>query len=318
MFILMCFVLTTKVYSVIVITIKSDGSISPSTAPIYRNGTSYIFKSNIKGYIIVERDNIVIDGEGFTLKVSSACPVYKRNGIILSGRRNVTVKDMQIDMAWYGILVENCSNITISRVVITKSLHGIHLSNSSNNGIIESTVTSNYHDGIQVYSSTTNRIKRNIIQNNKEEGITLELSVNNIISENVIKNNLDGIVLIESSHNYIISNNITTNTDTGIWVLSSSENIIYHNNFIDNPVQIYTFNSNNVWDDSFVGNYWSNYEGFDGNGDGIGDIPYVIGKYNQDRYPLMDPYVIPELPNSFLLILLVGATLGIAIRRRFL
>jgi len=46
---------------------------------------------------------------------------------------------------------------------------------------------------------------------------------------------------------------------------------------------------NNTWDHGYPsgGNYWSNYNGTDSDGDGIGDTPYIIDENNQDRYPLM-------------------------------
>ena len=44
-------------------------------------------------------------------------------------------------------------------------------------------------------------------------------------------------------------------------------------------------------------NYWSDYEGIDSDGDGIGDSPYVIDEFNQDNQPLINPVQI--LPPPF-------------------
>jgi hypothetical protein len=45
----------------------------------------------------------------------------------------------------------------------------------------------------------------------------------------------------------------------------------------------------NSWDAGypFGGNYWSDYDGGDSDGDGIGDTPYYIDEGNVDHYPLM-------------------------------
>jgi len=46
----------------------------------------------------------------------------------------------------------------------------------------------------------------------------------------------------------------------------------------------------NVWDNGEEGNYWSDYNGIDTNGDGIGDTIYIIGANNQDNHPLMGTF----------------------------
>ena len=79
----------------------------------------------------------------------------------------------------------------------------------------------------------------------------------------------------------------------GIHLYSSSGNIFYHNNVIDNRwAQVVLYASpDNRWDNGCEGNYWSDYEGDDDNGDGIGDTPYIISNSPKgDSCPLMKPW----------------------------
>jgi len=55
-----------------------------------------------------------------------------------------------------------------------------------------------------------------------------------------------------------------------------------------------------TWDDGREGNYWSDYNGTDVNGDGIGDSAYVFDVQNEDRYPLMtSPVAPPTVASGF-------------------
>jgi len=85
----------------------------------------------------------------------------------------------------------------------------------------------------------------------------------------------------------------------------AENNLFYHNNFVNNYVNLmYSWNpemsNSNYWDNEKEGNYWSNYNGVDVDGDGIGDTPYSIYYKNVDYYPLMEPFdidsVTVELP----------------------
>jgi nitrous oxidase accessory protein NosD len=80
-----------------------------------------------------------------------------------------------------------------------------------------------------------------------------------------------------------------------------------------------------TWDNGKEGNYWSDYNGTDADGDGIGDTPYVIDVLNQDRYPLMQSYVATPTvaANVFVETVVVAAVLSaivivsvVAIRKR--
>jgi len=86
----------------------------------------------------------------------------------------------------------------------------------------------------------------------------------------------------------------------------------------------------NYWDDGYPsgGNYWGDYSGNDiysgsyqneTGSDGIGDTPYIIHgeKAAEDRYPFLEPLVIPEFPSLLILPLFMIATLlGVIVHRK--
>ena len=53
------------------ITINADGSVTPSTAPIQQAGNVYTLTSNVNGSITVERNNMILDGNGYTVSGGS-------------------------------------------------------------------------------------------------------------------------------------------------------------------------------------------------------------------------------------------------------
>ena len=271
--------------------IKADGSVEGTTDISSVDNVTYTFTDNINDEIIIERDNIVVDGTGYTVQGTQA---YDSRGINLSERSNVTIKNMTIKAFYYGIW----------------------LNYSSDNSIVGNNVTENNWYGIMLEYSSNNTISWNNITAN-QEGIRLYRSSNNLLRGNTIKNNGDGIVFwISCSNNRIYKSNITNNTHCNVWIQESSENVIagnhiadsewgigfdyssnnkvYHNNFAANDRQVVFINARiNIWDDGYPsgGNYWSNYTGVDllDGGDGIGDSAHVIDADNQDNYPLMGP-----------------------------
>lgn len=289
--------------------IRADGSIDPPTAPISTSDNlTYILTGNITSDangIVVERDSIIVDGNGYVLHGSGLgrTPIY--TGIYLSARANVTIRNMQIETFHRGVSLVFSSNNSVIGNYITRAVYeavgvysssdnsiaennlagnyyGIWFSSSSNNSVSDNRIIANIYDGIRVFSSSNNNIVRNNITANKWSGIMLDdLSSNNSIMQN------------------IIGQNTAINHGLGLTVSGSSGNIICHNNLIENDQQVLLEESAvDVWDGGYpsCGNYWSDYNGTDlyrgpyqneTGSDGIGDSPYFIDENNTDYYPLM-------------------------------
>lgn len=139
----------------------------------------------------------------------------------------------------------------------------------------------------------TNSKIRNLVINETFGGITIAFSENIIVERNIISDNWVGIRVYKSQNNIIFNNDISSNSWQGLSLLDSSNNRIFHNNFINNTNQAFDYyNGNNYWNETYPtgGNYWSDYNGIDSDGDGIGDTPYLIDDDSQDNYPLMEPW----------------------------
>jgi len=178
--------------------------------------------------------------------------------------------------------------------------------------------------------SKNNNIYLNNITN-VDSGVYCSYSSNSTIHANSIADCGTGIRLTYSDNNRILGNQIK-NCGTSVSIYVSNSNKFYSNNFIDNGQQVserhdhflypgsYFYSVNNKWDNGTTGNYWSNYNGTDDNGDGIGDTAYHIYENYTDHYPLMAPVdvsVIPEFPTwTPLLIMLLAVTAVTVIYRR--
>jgi parallel beta-helix repeat protein len=316
--------------------INTDGSMSPPTALISTvDNITYTFTGNIfNESIVIQRDNIVLDGVCYTLQGNGS-----GIGLDLSGITNVTTQNIQITDFDEGVQLNSASSNVISgnnitgnkyegmlltssnlniisgnNVTGTLSGNGIELESCSNNMISFNNVAGNYGRGILLSSSDNNTFYANDVALNLLFCIELfDYSDYNVISGNNIANNSPYGIKLDyySDNNTISENNMVTNAD-GMGIQVSSGNIIYHNNFVNssryiNANQVQSDGlSSNAWDNGYPsgGNYWSDYNGSDDNKDGIGDIPYIIDANNADRYPLMASYLIPEFSSIIILPLL--------------
>ena len=116
-------------------------------------------------------------------------------------------------------------------------------------------------------------------------GVRLHNSTQNTVADNIISNNANFGIYVSLSDNGIFHGNEISGNTYAIGLFYSVNNTIYHNNILNNTEPIYAYDTSDNWDNGCEGNYWSDYDGSDLNGDGVGDtqIPWE----DVDSYPLM-------------------------------
>ena len=140
--------------------IRADGSIDPPTTPIHTaDKTTYTLTGNITvdaDGIVIERDNIVLDGAGHTVNGSGSGAGYTVNGTTLRNRSNVTVRNMTIKNFFYGIYLYSSSSNTLSgNNVMANNGYGIWLSSSFDNSIFHNDFVGNPVQVLSENSSNT-------------------------------------------------------------------------------------------------------------------------------------------------------------------
>ena len=133
-----------------VITINSDGSVTPSSAPISSlDNVTYTLTGSISNPsyngVVVERSNMAINGAGYTIQGAYEHQIGIGNGIELANVSNVTIENVNVENCTCGIYVTGSNDTTISGCNSTANTEvGIELDNSFNNTISGNVATENY------------------------------------------------------------------------------------------------------------------------------------------------------------------------------
>lgn len=202
-----------------------------------------------------------------------------------------------------GIHMNSISN-TIINCKILNNANGIFLNSTTNNNEFYSNSISDNQNGIYSNVSSENSFKNNSFKNCISYGIYLYGSSNDNLIEDNFFSECGTATRIKGRSN-MVARNIFMNNSRGLYICCGAVyNTVYHNSFLNNSNYHGRGNYNdNSWykDPPIGGNFWDDYDEKDSNGDGFGDIVYVVDERDdfgsleriRDKYPLMEPKVMP-------------------------
>ncbi|MHB1084006.1 MAG: nitrous oxide reductase family maturation protein NosD [Thiobacillus sp.] len=227
---------------------------------------------NLFGIYIETVRNVDIRNNIITGKRDYASP-RRGNGIQLYNTEGAQIVGNNISFVRDGIYVDVSHHAVFRNNRIHNVRYGTHYMNSHNN-VWEGNDSYHNRGGLALMMTRNQVVRNNRAWGNSDHGIMLRTIQDSVIEGNIVAGNTRGFFIYDAEYN-VIRNNLIVDNAVGVHLAAGSyRNQVDGNDFISNRTQIKYVASRDVAWGAGGGNYWSNYVGWDRNGDGIGDVRY--------------------------------------------
>lgn len=211
------------------------------------------------------------------------------NGIQVYNSADVDVIGNTISYTRDGIYVDISTRALFRGNKIHHVRYGTHYMNT-NYSTWENNESYQNRGGLALMEVRNLIVRNNVAWGNADHGIMLRTIQDSVIEHNVVAGNGRGFFIYDAEYN-VVRNNLVINNRVGVHLSAgSSNNQVDGNDFIGNQEQVKFVAAKDVEWGRSSGNYWSNYGGWDQDGDGVGDVMYeandVVDRLNW-QYPLV-------------------------------
>jgi nitrous oxidase accessory protein len=241
-------------------------------------------KDTLFGVYLREADDSVISNNEITSKDldvprrGDSIRVWFSNDVTVENNQIIKGRDVVL---WYS------ERLTVRNNVVREGRYGLHFMYCDDALIEGNLLTNNSVGTFLMYSRRLNLINNTIAHNRGPSGFGVGLKDMDdaIIKNNLFLDNRIGAKLDNSPREVDsvgrFEGNVFAFNDVGVTLMPSvRHNQFVGNSFVDNEEQVSIAGrggraEDNAWNEADLGNYWSDYVGYDGDANGLGDIPYT-------------------------------------------
>ncbi|MCB1908734.1 MAG: nitrous oxide reductase family maturation protein NosD [Rhodocyclaceae bacterium] len=274
---------------------ESGSDLGKQNAGIYlQPGSDRAAVNNCQfGYVLfgiwIEKSRDVVISKNVITGKRDHRSASRGNGIQLYNSQGARIIGNEISFVRDGIYVDVSNNAIFRSNRIHNVRYGTHYMNSHHN-TWENNDSYNNRGGLALMMTRHQVVRNNRAWGNSDHGIMLRTIQDSLVEGNVVAGNARGFFIYDAEYN-VLRNNLVVDNRVGVHLWAGSiHNEVDGNDFIGNQTQVkYVAARDELWGIK-EGNHWSNYLGWDRNGDGRGDLPYeandVVDRLSW-RYPMM-------------------------------
>ena len=230
------------------------------------------FSYTLFGLWIEKADDVLIENNLITGKRDFDSS-QRGNGIQLYNTTGARIIGNNISFVRDAIYVDVSHKAIFRGNKMHHSRYGTHYMNSYHN-LLEDNDTFLNRGGLALMEVRDQVVRNNRAWGNSDHGIMLRTIQDAVVENNVVAGNARGFFIYDAEYNTLRGDLVVDNqVGVHLWA-GSTRNVVERNDFISNREQVkYVASRDEPWGTK-EGNYWSNYVGWDRNGDGLGDVPY--------------------------------------------
>ena len=230
------------------------------------------FSYTLFGLWIEKANDVLIENNLITGKRDFDSP-RRGNGIQLYNTQRARIIGNNISFVRDAIYVDVSHDALFRGNKLHHSRYGTHYMNSYYN-LWEDNDTYLNRGGLALMEVRDQVVRNNRAWGNSDHGIMLRTLQDSIIENNVVADNARGFFIYDVEYATLRGNLILRNTVGVHLSAGSTRNKVEGNDFIGNREQVRYVGARDERWGTDSGNYWSNYLGWDRDGNGVGDVPY--------------------------------------------